>query len=359
MESALNVEKIKLLDAKVDKQINRGGVTLIELLVVVAIISVLTAMMIPRLRTINKDRNIREAARVVGSVFASASQRAIAEGTAGVLLERNPNFIDGGVNFACTTMFTLRSLPPYLGDQVNSKATINGGVVTIPTPFEHTLTTPVVQKNDYISLNYSSIRYRISAANAVGTNLTLTLDPLQFVTGGGFLPVPPDVSGPGVDFVVYRQPQKLESSRVDLPEGYVIDLRYSGPLVDTDTPADGFFDAAVFNQATGPDQIAVIYNNSGAIDFLYYNDSIGNTISIPPTSSIYWYVAAYEIDSTVMPIFQTSNIWVTSNTTGGVNVGYTVPATPNRDFDGDGKIDIADQILEARSIADTQQSAAQ
>ena len=134
--------------------------------------------MIPRLRTINKDRNIREAARIVGSVFANASQRAIAEGGAGVLLERNLNYtstagIPGvipGVKFACTTLYTLRSLPPYIGDDDTAEATIS---LAVSLRSRHPSSTrpmnPVVETNDYISLNNSSIRYRISDVSPDGS----------------------------------------------------------------------------------------------------------------------------------------------------------------------------------------------
>jgi len=74
-------------------QNHRRGVTLVELLVVISILSVMTAIMIPRLRVINKDRNIREAARVVGSTLVKASNRAVNEGVAGLIAERHDNFV--------------------------------------------------------------------------------------------------------------------------------------------------------------------------------------------------------------------------------------------------------------------------
>ena len=66
------------------------------------------------------------------------------------------------------------------------------------------------------------------------------LDPLKLdlqLDASGFLPDPP--TGTGLPFVVFRQPQKLESSRVELPEGYLVDLRYSGPTMSGASAAMG------------------------------------------------------------------------------------------------------------------------
>ena len=312
---------------------------------VVTILSVIAAIMIPRLRVINKDRNIREAARIVGSTFANASQRAVNEGRAGVLLERHPNFVDAaGVNFACTTMYTMRSLPPYTGDDTSSVAMfVSANSVTIPRPLEQD-DMEIIRVNDYIRLNNSSVRYRILAFTP-GPTMTLTLD------RAGFLPPPPPGNYP---FVIYRQPRKLESSRVELPDGYMIDLRFSGPVT---------VDGSIFNQ-TVPSadelQVAVTFDDAGAIDWLYYFDNTGTAQNIRPTGSLYWFVTEYEIDSTNSPIDSPSAMWVTNNNiTGGVNVGYTAPPSGLIDMDGDGDTDTADKILEARSIAAQQQSAAQ
>ena len=95
----------------------RPGFTLIELLVVISIMAALTALMIPRLRAVNQDRGIREAARVVGSKFAEASDRARRDGAAAVTLVRNPNMVDvDGVLFGVSTIFLSRAVPNFIGD---------------------------------------------------------------------------------------------------------------------------------------------------------------------------------------------------------------------------------------------------
>ena len=123
----------------------RLGFTLIEVLVVVSILLILTSILIPRLRTISKERNLREAARVTGSIFTQASQRAIADGVAGVLLQYNPNFADNtGFSSSVTNMSLLRAVPAFTGDQLPDPTLPGVGAyqrgafgtptTTIPTP---------------------------------------------------------------------------------------------------------------------------------------------------------------------------------------------------------------------------------
>ncbi len=355
------------------------GVTLVELMVVVTIISILTAIMIPRLRIINKDRNIREAARIVGSVFANASQRAINEGGAGVLMERHPNFISTppgipGVRFACTTMYVMRNLPPYTGDDENSGADnpMGGNTITIDRPLEHdpTATPPrlVVQQNDYISLNHSSVRYRITNTPGPGSPMTLVLD------NSGYLPDPP--RGTDMPFVIHRQPRKLESSRVELPEGYFVDLRSSGPTVSgDDNIGSGCNQGPDLSDFTGDivsaNEIKVLFGPDGGIDQVYFFDNGplsstppptgGQIIGLRPAGSLYMFVVAYETDPSIDPINQASNLWVTvNNITGGTNIGYNAPPTGTLDMDGDGFVGtLGDRILESRGIAVNKQSALQ
>ena len=159
------------------------GVTLVELLVVVAILSVIFAVMIPRLRAVSEDRNIREAARVVASAFSRASSRAVNDGIAGLMIVPNPNFqqatfdnfgVDGFDQpfFAGTRIFQMRRLPPYIGDEENALAwradqedmQMDSGpdipAVVIDRPFEHDEEAGrfVIQANDEISFNGSSYR---------------------------------------------------------------------------------------------------------------------------------------------------------------------------------------------------------
>ena len=235
----------------------RNGMTLIELLVVVSILAIISAILVPQLRIANQDRNMREAGRLVAATFASASQRAVNEGVAGVVIERNTNLADPGpdgdfstdidnVYYAATSLYVMRRVPPYAGDDYGvTQATKTADyTVTIPTPFEQVggdgaqgTADDLIKINDTISFNYSSARYRIVNINVVSaTETTLTLD-------GSFLPPVPGALNATSPFVIHRQPRKLESSRIDLPSGYIIDLRASGELnfggATRDIPAAG------------------------------------------------------------------------------------------------------------------------
>ncbi len=346
------------------------GLTLIELLVVVAIMAALTAVMIPRMRIVNKDRGIREAARIVASAFGKASNRAVDEGIAGIIIESNPNFIgDAGastdVRYAGTTIYQLRRVPPYIGDDFNAKATSMGATVTIPKPLEYDAYagTPkqFVQRYDYISFNGSSYRYLIQNVAPTGSNLNITLD-----LNTGYAPQP-QLGATGVPFVIHRQPQKLESSRVDLPAGHMIDLRYSGPVVADPNAAFGTaFNQQIDDTIANANQIRILFGPQGGVDrFYFYNNltgfsGTGAVIGEIPQSTLYWFVSAYETEPGIQPIDRPSNMWVTLNhLTGSVNVASTAPPTGAVDADGDGSLTFADRILEARQIAITGRSATQ
>ena len=133
------------------------GVTLVELLVVISIMTIIFAILVPRLRAVNEDRNIREAARVVSSAFSRASSRAINDGLSGLMILPNrnfqqatfDNFEEAGFNepyFAGTRIFQMRRLPAYIGEEENSLAWIIDSEesnapppnsVVIDKPFEH------------------------------------------------------------------------------------------------------------------------------------------------------------------------------------------------------------------------------
>ncbi len=377
-----------------------SGITLVELLVVISILAVITAVMLPRLRTINKDRNIRESARVVGSLLAKASQNAVNDGTAGVIIERNENFVDDeGVMYGATTMYLMRKVPPYTGDLApadNLAYPVSEYVIEVPPPFE----SDAVLVNDYISVNYNSVKYRIIGIGNSQTRTDAQNVPFKVLTlsagmGGAVLPSLPTLNSP-VPFVVHRQPRKLASSRVDLPNGFLVDMRYSGPInVNANTagplvePTRSWFDeiilppdpnaGAVANleMAYASRTVQIIFNSNGGVDRVYYYnpyldvnyvDEFEDPTQFPqpgrvggfidsriPNGPLFFYVSEYEIEP--LPnngvLDSPANLWVTlNNSTGATNVASnTVPTDPNASLGA--------RIEYARGIAKGFQSAAQ
>jgi type II secretory pathway pseudopilin PulG len=377
-----------------------SGITLVELLVVISILAVITAVMLPRLRTINKDRNIRESARVVGSLLAKASQSAVNDGTAGVIIERNENFVDDeGVMYGASTMYLMRKVPPYTGDLApanNLAYPVSEYVIEVPSPFE----VDAVLVNDYISVNYNSVKYRIIGIGNSQTRTDAQNVPFKILTlssgmGGAVLPFLPAVNS-GVPFIVHRQPRKLVSSRVDLPNGFLVDLRYSGPInANANTagtlvePTRSWFDEIVLppdpntgavanlEMAYAARTVQIIFNSNGGVDRVYYYnpyldvnyvDEFEDPSQFPqagraggfidsriPNGPLFFYVSEYEIEA--LPnngvLDSPANLWVTlNNSTGATNVASnTVPTNPNALLGA--------RIEYARGMAKEFQSAAQ
>ena len=105
------------------------------------------------------------------------------------------------------------------------------------------------------------------------------------------------------NFIVYRQPRKLASSRVDMPTGYLIDLRLSGE-VDVATNV-AFFNqdlrppAGVVDESV-PSSIAYLFNGRGSID--RYSYTVADGLGTParmfeiPTQPAFLMVREYSTD---------------------------------------------------------------
>lgn len=372
----------------------RSGLTLIELLVVIMILGIIMVLAIPRLRMISEDRSVREAARVAGSVFAKASQRAITDGVAGVCIELNPNILDvDNVQYAGTALYMMRALPTYSGDDLEPKAQryVDNSLPTetfvfIPLPYQFNPadiydTRNVIQLNDYISFNFSSVRYQIAGLEPNQPNpgqlkIRLVSDLIK----------PPLPGGDGLQFpfVVYRQPKVDENSRVELPEGYVIDMRFSGELKASITSPASLRDTlpltvsgsvpirTVFHDPVNGVPIRnratrLLFDADGSIDRYYYPLPSANAISyFKPESDLYFLIAKYETKvnreqirsgnkmvlppDDVDPLDNPNNMWLTVNVrTGSSNISYNAPPAIN--------LSLAQRIRQARSIAVTGSSA--
>ncbi|MEL7497570.1 MAG: prepilin-type N-terminal cleavage/methylation domain-containing protein [Planctomycetota bacterium] len=318
----------------ISPQRRRDGLTLVELLVVMGILAILAAILIPRMRIVNKDRNIREAARVVASSFASASQRAINDTDAGIEIQRNTNILDAnGVNYAGTVIYHLRKVHPFTGDSAGAEARapdsmeqttymINAGTsVMIDRPWEQD-ELDIIQVNDFISFNYSSVRYRISAVGpAAADPMPITID-----FGDSALPPLPTQTSGNVPFIIHRKPRRLESSRTELPEGYIIDLRLSGsinPAPAAAMPPYGM-DPRPYSYEVTTESVGFLFNRQGGLDTYYPNF----TAAILSTNNVFLLIREYDVDEPSLEevLANPANLWVTvGQQTGAANVADITP----------------------------------
>lgn len=359
------------------------GVTLVEILLVITIMGVLSAMIIPRVRMVNKDRNIREAARIVGSMFANSSNRAIADGRrAGVLIERNRNN-----SFAGTRLYEMRSVPGFTGDDADAVAwrppsgTNLNFVARIIRPLQHDEEADpprrVVRANDKIYFGNQSFGYRITnvreIVNAADSPSFLDLQLETYVNNGvsrttlprpAWREVPSNdiayrLGDSGVDiqtFRIERRPRVVRTSQIELPAGYEIDLRYSGwfGAVDPDTDS---YDADLVQFQSGQSDIVVVFDETGGIDSVRH--STGSHI---PTSSLQLFVSENDLEldrsSGEDPLIRPSNLWVSVNhLNGGTSIGYNNPLDPAADLDD--RAEMRTRIKESQELATNRQDAAQ
>ena len=344
------------------QQRRRSGMTLIELLVAIAILVIIAAILVPQLRFASADRNLREASRTMASLFAQASQRAVNDGVSGVVIERNPNIVENGVAYAGTSMFILREIPPYIGEEATdvaeyaqfSTADFPGTPphhlfdpsnpfipfdIWIPAPFEE----DIVQAGDQISFNGQPLRFNIDSVLAETHLADSTIDVLRLRLSSPFDFVAGNIPEPRItrvnpsdqnsksraeigSFVVHRQPRKLVSSRVDMPTGYLVDLRLSGELFNGNTIFSLDARSAVDPSVNPtPNSVAYLFNGRGAIDRFVYTDDTGIRRVGLPKEPAYLMVREYSPDEggeSVESVLRSERqMWVTVDpTTGAANV---------------------------------------
>jgi hypothetical protein len=155
-----------------------------------------------------------------------------------------------------------------------------------------------------------------------------------------------------ISFLIERQPRVLRSSRMDLPEGYMIDMRYSGPTwaedsfsgdivpchVDTGAYTQGTSEevGTVFNQEIS-NAVVVLFNGDGGIDRVRITPqdsaSLPNATPLvngyhPPanngriTGPLFLLIAENDPNPTNLTIQRNESLWVSvGNNTGSVNIG--------------------------------------
>ena len=156
------------------RSIVRSGLTLVELLIVISIMAILTALIVPQVRTVNKDRNLRETARVIGTAFAAARDRAVIDGSAGILIRRNPNFLFNAagtivppIPYASMTLYQMRRLPPYTGEYANSAATVQFDGATYYAEIDEPFDANLVNPGDTIYFNDGSLGFVIDSVDSM------------------------------------------------------------------------------------------------------------------------------------------------------------------------------------------------
>ncbi len=320
---------------------------MVELLVVVSLLAILTAYLVPQLKTINKDRNIREAARVVGSFFTEAIQRAKTDGAAGILIERNPNYVDlndtqsavvkNGAQFAGMTLYLLRNVPAYAGEFPGEETipTATPNVIRIRKPYEHEegalpLPRRIIRVNDHLFLNNRKFGYRITSVVQIPPNPPI--DPnsyLELTIDFGSFPAPPFGTLP---FVIKRQPRKVISSQTVVPKGHMIDLRFSGAF-DNGTAQEMYFTKTA-HLPDPPQDIKIFFDEDGRTDRIYFGDDVStndeSTFGYVPNGTLHLLITQDGLD--LLPgqdqLMDPSNLWVTiSNQSGNVNVANISPQT--------------------------------
>lgn len=306
--------------------------TLIELLLVLLVATIVLSVAIPRIRVVSKERGIRESARVVGSLISKASDEATINGTAGIVIRRNPNFSVEGRWYAATNLGILRAVPIYVGDQPFSKgATPSRGAnrisdihVDIPRPFEQD-ENPPVNIGDKISLNNSPVQFSIEDIEPEFSDegravLRLELD----VNPGSYPSIPPKFED--VPYAIHRQPILRQSSLQDLPQGHIIDLRFSGH--------DPVFESVV--EDADPEfenyDIEIIFDRSGYVTSMFYreldadNIRTGRSVKRTPEKPIYLLIAESPLSNDTSPLASPLSMWVTIQLQStNALVGYNIP----------------------------------
>lgn len=276
-----------------------SGFTMIELLIAIAILSAITALLVPRLRSITKERGVREAARTVGSQIVDAVIRAKADGAAGIALVRNPNYFrlsENGTNifYSSSSIFQLKQRRPYAGNEIGDVARVTNRLsgwefeIEVPAPYDPSV---VLEKYSTIRLGSSGAEHLIlNAVPTPGAPLTSRTLTVQFHP-----PLPLPEIGQLFPFVIKRRPEISANTEVLLPRGYHINLNYSGYSLgpgDNDNSTWTCFTNDYGSEVNNREPIYILFDDNGGVDRVFTNGwLLGDGI---PLSSIYYCIAPDE-----------------------------------------------------------------
>ena len=299
----------------------RRGFTIIELLFVLIVATILLSVAIPRIRLLTKERGVREAARIVASKFSIASEQARANGTAGVLIRRNPNFVDGAYWFGATEIGVLRAVPNFVGDQSFEKGLqpplgatkASATEVEIPIPIEFRDNSPI-EPGDWISFNYTPAQFEIVEITfgSSSTNESIPVLKLKLqVQENSFPKLPPKLED--APYVIHRQPKLRRSSLQQLPSQYMIDMRFSGSegIVPIFRRTLKVGDTVFENY-----DLVFLFNRSGKIEKAHFyevdqrNRRTGVVASHRPDAPIHFLIAQTTNSFDISPLADELSLWV-------------------------------------------------
>lgn len=282
----------------------RSGFTLVELLVVVGILAIVGVLIIPSVRTLNEDRKIRDTARVVGAVFAAARERAGVDGVAGVeivSIPSNPGANDGPLRYNAPNMglilYELRGVPAYVGDAAGAEATVALVAGELHATFTGTdIITAGIQRNDFLELNNSGIRLRVLDVVEV-PNVPVNDPADDYLVIANPAPNPPLPSG-ALSFRIHRQPVRVQSTALRLPNNLFLNMALSGHGIapttvandanqlqgrqfrDFSTPLPGHPDPSGYPAAEG--STLIWFAADGSISYVTTRSYVTNPPGTPP-----------------------------------------------------------------------------
>lgn len=353
----------------------RSAFTIMELVVVIAILGVVAVIVIPAVRTLSQDRKVRDTARIVGSAFAAARERAGVDGRAGIEIVPLANVLVAGgpggappptLGYNVPNMgmlvYQLRSVPDWRGDTLNSRAAIQLStrwpVNPDPMVNETYYTVTVaggdcigagVQANDFVQFNNSGASCRIveDPVNAPITSTTFDIA-VKGIEGTAFPPATYPLLDVPLPFQVQRQPVRIESSVIRLPNNLFLNMALSGHGSDgwqfaytgPNTPASPM---PVANAA-----IRIWFNRDGSIDRVVDRDTAS---MVDPAGPVFLLMAngdGDDIDVTALGdqrfIEDDNNLWIVVDHTNG-----KVSISRMAELGAAGTV--ADKLINARALA--------
>lgn len=355
----------------------RAGLTLVELLIVIAIMLVLVGIAIPSIRMLTRGDSVREAAREVNLFIESARSDAIANGFAGVWLER------GKRGNKVTRIYKVKRPPKYRGDFANVKCyvrpiTLGTGNFDLTQFYvyfvqsENTLLQPTadgtypIKINDRIQIGGAGPWYQIisiptpdshpSRTDGSGNplpamRLTVALNTGLFdhsVVRGTTSPNQYLVPLEGeFTFMIERAPMISSREYLQLPKGTYVDLTHSGFAVDPSVDQTSLIPGSSFGGdefANNPAQIEkvqpvlILFREDGSVDRVDYqvyptaaaNPALFAPISQFPRSNIFLLVVSEpeNLDPAYNALTDLENLWVMiSRTNGTVQTDFVMSST--------------------------------